>query len=117
MAASWDERLGILEHKDGYVTVGFHCDRCEQYAVLSQPFDDFDEEALRKELCPYHNEHRLLVLERWEYRRMKREFRRILNIADEESENHECLLAEASKLLAEQDSTIRRLRIKLRNKT
>ena len=118
--SSWDEQIGILDRKDGFVVVGFHCSRCEAYWQMSMPQDDYNEATMKEELCYACSLRKRLASEirhnRFTYRLAMKTIRSMeeqLNVLVSERDNHENLLQSGSRIIQEQDTTIRDLKKQL----
>ena len=121
---SWDEREGILEHKpNGFVAVGYHCHRCQNYWTMEMVQDDYEEARLKTELCYACDLRRQLAIAKWGKRVVLRTAKQIVATMEEELDillterkNHEHLLQSGSNIISQQDNIIRDLKKRLDKK-
>jgi len=121
--SSWNERVGITEHIGGFVVVGFHCSRCEAYAELEMPMDDYNADKMKGERCSYCAMRNRLANEIRNYRSMKktslefiRSMEQQLNVLTSERGNYENLLEGGTRIINQQDMIIRDLKKQLDRK-
>jgi len=120
---SWEERIGLLEYKDGMVNVGYECSRCGTYWQMTLPQDDYSDARMGKELC-YACALRVRLSREIRYsREMKKKalgfmalLEEELDILKEERLNHTLLLKNGSEIITQQDTIIRDLKKRLRHK-
>ena len=121
---SWNEPTGILEHKaNGFVSVGYHCHRCEAYWTMEMVQDDYSDKRIETELCYACDLRRQLAFEKWSRRGLTRTAKQIIATMEEELDillterkNHEHLLQSGSNIINQQDSIIRDLKNRLDKK-
>jgi hypothetical protein len=117
---SWNEKVGILSHANGFVEVGFNCSRCDGYWTIELPQDDYSEEAMAKEKCYACSLRdrvaRELRVNRAQYKQALQIIRAMESereILLEERKNHETLLQHGSQIITQQDTAIRDLKKRL----
>lgn len=118
--SSWDEQTGILERENGFVTIGYHCNRCEAYWQITMPQDDYDEAEMENELCYACSLRKRVAREIWQSRAMNRKALQIIQSMEKELDillkergNHESLLQSGSQIITQQDNMIRDLKKQL----
>lgn len=123
---SWNEHepIGILEHRNGFVVVGYRCARCDVHWKLELPQDDYSEEKMKTEKCYACSLRKRMADEIRHSRFLKRRALQIiremeteLDVLKTERENHSNLLESGAQIICQQDAVIRDLKNKLDRKS